>query len=166
MPHRVRLVVLVIVVALFLFGAAGNEIPASSEELTSSAAMAPPWSASAQASAPPPFFLSRPIGFQRPRLHTPSGLCNRSTVDHGRGPRALGRPVHACRGGPSQSRHDTWPPRRPATRSAADRRKFCTLTPLFQANQPAVQPSSKVFLFNPVLLNNSARSPDPLEIQF
>jgi len=81
MPCRVRLVALVIVVVLFLFGTAGNEIPASSEEPTSSAAMAPPWSASAQASAPPPFFLSRPIGFQRPRLHTPSGLCNRSTVD-------------------------------------------------------------------------------------
>jgi len=54
MPYRVRLVALVIVVALFLFGVAGNEIPASSEELTSSAAMAPLWSASAQASAPPP----------------------------------------------------------------------------------------------------------------
>jgi len=54
-PYRVRLVTLVIVVALFLFGVAGNEILATSEELTSSAAMVPPWSASAQASAPPPF---------------------------------------------------------------------------------------------------------------
>jgi len=52
MPYRVRLVALVIVVVLFLFGTAGNEIPASSEELTSSSAMAPPWSASAQASTP------------------------------------------------------------------------------------------------------------------
>ena len=150
MPYRVRLVALVVVVALFLFRVAGNEISASYEELTSSATMEPPWSASAQASAPPPFFLSRPIGFQRPRLHTPSGLCNRSTVDRGRGPRALGRPVHAQSGGPSQSRHDTWHPCRPATRLAADRWRFCTLTPLFQTNQPAVQPSSKVFLFNPV----------------
>ena len=53
-PYHVCLVALVVVVALFLFGVAGNEIPASSKELTSSAAMALPWSASAQASAPPP----------------------------------------------------------------------------------------------------------------
>ena len=46
--YRVRLVALVVVVVLFLFGAAGNEIPASSEEFSSSAAMAPPWSASAR----------------------------------------------------------------------------------------------------------------------
>ena len=110
LPYRVLLVALVTVVVSFLFGVARNVFPASSKEVTSSAAMAPPWSASAQASAPPPFFLSRPIGFQRPRLHTPSGLCNRSTVDHGRGPRALGRPVHAHSGGPSQPPHATWPP--------------------------------------------------------
>jgi len=86
--YRVCLVALVIVLALFLFGVAGNEILVSSEELTSLAAMAPPWSASAQASALPPFIQIRTICFQQPRLHTPSGLRNRSTVDHGRGPRA------------------------------------------------------------------------------
>jgi len=43
MPYRVRLVALVLVVVLFLFGAARNKIPASSEELTSLAAMVPPW---------------------------------------------------------------------------------------------------------------------------
>jgi len=54
-PYRVHLAALVTVVVLFLLGVAGNEIPASSEEFTSSAAMAPPWSASAQASAPASF---------------------------------------------------------------------------------------------------------------
>jgi hypothetical protein len=63
-----------------------------------------------QASAPPPSFLSRPIRPQRPRLHTPSGLCNRSTVDPWARSTALGRPVHAHSGGPSQPPHATWPP--------------------------------------------------------
>jgi len=55
MPYRVRLVALVTVVVFFLFGVAGNVFPASSEELTTSTAMAPPWSALAQASAPASF---------------------------------------------------------------------------------------------------------------
>ena len=63
LPYRVRLVALVTVVVPFLFGVAGNIFSASSEELTSSAAMAPPWSASAQASAPPPFSQGHPICF-------------------------------------------------------------------------------------------------------
>ena len=62
-----------------------------------------------QVSASPPTFLSRPIRSPRPKSHTPSGLCNRSTVDHGRGPGALGRQVHAHSGGPSQPPHTTWP---------------------------------------------------------
>ena len=63
MLYRVRLVALVIVVVLFLFGAAGNEIPASSEEFTSSAAMAPPWSASAHSTAPASFHQGHLICF-------------------------------------------------------------------------------------------------------
>ena len=63
-----------------------------------------------QASTPPPSFLSRPIRSQRSRLHTPSGLCNRSTVDPWARSTTLGRPVHAHSGGPSQSPHATWPP--------------------------------------------------------
>ena len=42
LPYRVRLIVLVTLVVFFLFDVVGNAIPASSEELTSSAAMAPP----------------------------------------------------------------------------------------------------------------------------
>jgi len=63
LPYRVRLVALVIVVVSFSFGVAGNVFPASSEEFTSSAAMAPPWSASAQASAPASFHEDHPICF-------------------------------------------------------------------------------------------------------
>ena len=129
LPYRVRLIALVTVVVFFLFGVARNMIPVSSEQLTSSAAMAPPRLAPAQGSFPPPFSLGRPICFQQLRLHTPSGLCNWSTVDHGRGPRALDQPVHAHRGGPSQSQRATWPPYRPATRSAADRRVFLDINP-------------------------------------
>jgi len=55
LPYRVRLVALVTMVVFFLFGVAENVFPASSEELTSSAAMAPPWSASAQGSSPTSF---------------------------------------------------------------------------------------------------------------
>ena len=63
LPYRVLLVALVTVVVSFLFGVARNVFPASSKEVTSSAAMAPPWSASAQASAPPPFSQGHPICF-------------------------------------------------------------------------------------------------------
>ena len=52
LPYHVRLIALVTVVVPFFFGVVGNVFPASSEELTSSAAMAPPWLASAQASTP------------------------------------------------------------------------------------------------------------------
>ena len=129
LPYRVRLIALVTMVVIFLFGVAGNVILASSEELTSSAAMAPPRLAPAQASFPPPFSQGRLIYCQRLRIHTPSGLCNRSTVDHGRGPRALDQPVHTHRGGPSQSQCAMWLPCRPATRSAADCQVFLHFNP-------------------------------------
>jgi len=157
-------------VLFFWSSMAGNVISASTEELTSSAAMVPLRSALARGHSPLLSPQSRPIWFQQPRLHTPSGLCNRSTVDHGRGPRRPCRPVHAHRGGPSQPQPTTWPPvgqRRGQPRTA---KQFCTLTPLFRVNQPAVQPSSKVFLFNPIFFNlnpalfyNSVRSPELLE---
>ena len=73
-PYRVRLVALVIVVALFLFGVAGNEIPVISKELTSSAAMAPPWSASAQASAPASFHPEPPDRFPTAQIAYPFGV--------------------------------------------------------------------------------------------
>jgi len=57
LPYRVRLIALVTLVYLLLFGVAGNAISASSKELTSAATMAPPRSASAQGSFPPPFLL-------------------------------------------------------------------------------------------------------------
>ena len=54
LPYRVRLIALVTLVVFILFGVARNAFPASSEELTSSVAMAPPCSVLAQGS-PPPF---------------------------------------------------------------------------------------------------------------
>jgi len=126
-----------------------------------------------QASAPPPFFLNRPIRSQRPRLHTPSGLCNRSTVDPWVQSMALGRPVHAHSGGPSQPPHATWSPvgqRCGQPRAAGD---FALEPPCFKQINPRSIPVQKYFflilfsfVLNLVLLNNSARGPDPLKIQF
>jgi len=63
LPYRVRLVALVTVVVSISFGVAGNMFPASSEEFTSSAAMAPPWSASAHSTAPASFHQGHLICF-------------------------------------------------------------------------------------------------------
>ena len=59
LPYRVRLVALVTLVPFFWSGVARNAIPASTAELTSSAAMAPSWSALAQGRSPS--FLSEPF---------------------------------------------------------------------------------------------------------
>ena len=147
---------------------AGNEIPASSEELTSSAAMAPPWSASARRA--PRLLSSRAV---RSVSNGPDYIPLRGyvtgppwTMDavHGR---SVGRSTHAVvdRANPGATGPATW--------SAADRWGFCTLTPCFKQINPRSNPVQKYFflilfsfVLNPVLLNNSARGPDPLEIQF
>ena len=53
LPYRVRLIALVTLVVFFLFGVVGNATPTSSEEVTSSAAMALSRSAPAPGSSPP-----------------------------------------------------------------------------------------------------------------
>ena len=73
-PYRVCLVVLVTMVVFFLFGVAGNVIPASSEEFTSSAAMAPPRSASAQASTPTSFLPGPSNRFPTTQIAYPFGV--------------------------------------------------------------------------------------------
>ena len=148
-----------------MLGVAGNEIPASSEELTSSAAMAPPWSASARRA--PRLLSSRAV---RSVSNGPNYIPLRGyvtgppwTMDavHGR---SAGRSTRTVvdRANPGATGPATW--------SAAERWEFCTLTPCFKQINPRsnlVQKYLILIMFssilNPVLLYNSARSPKPLE---
>ena len=80
-PYHVRLVALVVVVALFLLAwpvTRFRRAPRSSPRRRQWRHRGRPRLKRAPL---PPLTQSRPISFQRPRLHTPSGLCNRSAVD-------------------------------------------------------------------------------------
>jgi hypothetical protein len=65
---------------------------------------------------------------------------------HGRSVNRSTRTV-VDRANPSAPRGPPVGQRRGQPRTAG---RFCTLTPLFRVNQPTVQPSSKIFLFNRV----------------